>query len=130
MTNHCHQVLYDFGLFHCWEKQYITDRLRTGQKHNQTVNPNTKSTSWWHAVFEGFDEIVVDTGCFVISQFLGLGLGFEAFQLVDWIVQFGKGIAVLLGHDKEFKAVSEAGVLVVFLRQRRYFDWMAKTKVG
>lgn len=32
------------------------------RRQRSVVDADAKSTSWWHAVFEGFDEIVVDVG--------------------------------------------------------------------
>ena len=65
------------SLFHRWEQQDITDGCCVSEKHAETVDTDSESTCWWHTVFEGFNVVVVDACCFVVTEFFSSSLCFE-----------------------------------------------------
>lgn len=65
------------SLFHRWEQQDITDGCCISEKHAETVDTDSESTCWWHTVFKGFNVVVVDACCFVITEFFSSSLCFE-----------------------------------------------------
>ena len=64
-------------LFHRWEQQDITDGCCISEKHAETVDTDSESTCWRHTVFEGFNVVVVDACCFVVTEFFSSSLCFE-----------------------------------------------------
>ena len=43
-----------------WEKDDVTNGGGSGEHHDQAVNTDADTTCGGHAVFEGFDEVVVN----------------------------------------------------------------------
>ena len=64
----------------------------------------------------------VDNHCFVVSLFAQSHLLFEAFQLVNRVVQFRVCVAQLFTVHHQLKAFCQIRIAAVFLCQRRHFD--------
>ena len=53
------------------------DSSEFSEEHAETVDTDSESTCWWHTVFEGFNVVVVDACCFVVTEFFSSSLCFE-----------------------------------------------------
>ena len=69
------------------EQDHIANGRRIGQKHYQTVNPDTLAGGRRHAVFQGADEVGVIVHGLVVTGVLVGHLLQEARGLVFGVIQ-------------------------------------------
>ena len=103
------------------KEQHFLNGTVVGHQHHQTVDTNPNPGGGGHAVFECAQEILIDKHGFVIAFFAQGELGFEAFALVDGVVQLGVGVGQFFAVDHEFKPFGEARIAAVFLGQGAHF---------
>ena len=102
-----------------WEQQHFPDGVLVGQQHHQTVDAHADAAGRRQAIFQRLDIVDIHLIGFVISQITQLQLIFEAFALIDRIIQLREGIGIFLSVDEQLIAVCEARVIGVLLGQRR-----------
>lgn len=92
---------------HGREKQYVSDRGRIGQKHDQTVDTNTQAACWRQTIFQSGDEIFIHWMSFVVALGFFLYLFAEAFLLIDRIIELRESIGMLTADDVELKTIGQ-----------------------
>lgn len=92
-----------FGL-HCWVQDDFFDVLVISEEHDQPVNAQTPSSSWWQTVLECLEEVLIHTASFVVTSCLGLCLLLEASALPRGVVQLSVSIANLSLQNESLKS--------------------------
>ncbi len=88
-----------------WEEDDVSDDFGAGHEHDEAVDAEAKAACGWHAVFEGFDEVLVEGFC------VGFDLTCEGFALGVGVVLLGVAGAEFFTADDEFEDVNEVGVV-------------------
>src|SRR6266516_3781026 len=96
--------------------------------HAQTINADSKSRRWWHAVFECTQVIFVEHHGFGISAQPKLELVFKSLSLIERIIKLRKCIANFLAVAYRFKAFHESRLRTVLLRKRTHLNRIIRYK--
>src|SRR5207248_2877468 len=92
------------------EKDHIPDRVIVGKHHRQAVNPHAETTIRWHAITHGSQVVLVHGIGFIITHLRANAFFDEALLLVEWIIQFAKGITDLDATHKPLKPLDRARI--------------------
>lgn len=118
-TYHSYRLIW----LHCWEKHDILDADFVGEEHSDTVDAATPTCSWWQAVLERGNVVVVNVLGFEVTLVLGFSLLVEAFELYLWIIQLGVGVYDFVIVAEELKSFGETLLASVPFRKWRHQDW-------
>ena len=102
------------------EEDNVADGFRVCEDHGEAVDAYAFSGSWWEAVAEGADVVLVHLVGFVVAAFFFGHLLLEAAALVIGIVQLGEGVANLEAADVKLETFDPVGFVRLFLREWAY----------
>ena len=117
-----------FIWLHGWEEHNLLNVIGVGQKHGDSVNSKTPSSSWWETIFKSSDETLVNMLSFKISSILGSSLSLESLKLNLWVVQFCVGIDNLMEVGKQFKSFRKTWFASVPFGKWRHNTWSVDDK--
>ena len=113
------RVFLDYFLrTHLREEQYFLNGGLSCHQHHQTVDTDTDAGCRRHTILQSTQEILVDNHCLVVSLVGKTHLFFEAFFLIQRIVQLRVGIGQFLAVHHQFETFGQSRFGTVHLRQR------------
>src|SRR5581483_3614291 len=111
---------------HVGEQDYVADRARIGQDHQQPVDAQAETARRGHAVLERRQEVLVHRVGLLLALAPGLGLDLEASSLLVGIAELGVGRDELHAGDHEVGVLDEPGSGAVRAGKGRDLSWQVE----
>ena len=112
------------------EQQDVTDARGVGEQHDHAVHANANAACGRHAVLKGTHIVLIVLHGLVVAGKLLFHLLAEALCLVDWIVELGEGVGVLMTGNDQLKAMRQARIVLKTLGERADLDGVIAHKGG
>jgi len=112
-------LLFSFNNWlHGREQKNFLDVDIVRNKHDESVNTDTTTTSWRQSMFETITEIFIVPHSFIVSLFLVFDLLDEDLTLLERIVQLSECVSEFVVVDEELESLSHIGLSAVILSKR------------
>lgn len=107
-----------FVWLHCWEQKNLLDVVSISQKHCQSVDTHSPSSSWWKTVLKSSNESLINSLGLFITSSLCISLLKESFKLYLWIIQLSVCVNDFMSVNEQFKTFSQT-----FLTSVPFGEW-------
>ena len=108
----------------------LSNGRRIGQQHHQAVNSDALTGRRRHAVFQGFNIVVIHEMRFTVTGFSIFHLLQKSSPLVFRVVEFGEPVGDFPSGDEQFKPFCQVRMGVASSGQWRDFGRVAGDKGG
>ena len=101
---------------HVGKQDDLSDGGGIGQEHHQPVDSDSLTCCGRHAVFQGFDVVVIHEVGFVITRLAIFHLLLKPSPLIFGVIEFGKAVGDFPTGDKQFEPFGQLGMFIASSR--------------
>src|SRR6185312_14556362 len=105
-------------------------RVTSGQRHDETVDPQAEAASRRHPVLQRLQEVLVERLRLLVAGAQQLLLLLEATPLLVRVVQLAERVGELDAADKSLEALDDSRLGAMRLRERRQLYGIVEDEGG